>query len=270
MSYDNLFWGGKDKAGVNVPSHTQWRIKAESLLAVCDIFNPTSDKRFPLGAIAEARDGRLWRYCENGGSILALALVNQHAAGVANWQNIGQDNSPAAFVIGDKIVTVTVTTTATAGDFIDGYLTVENGTGEGELYIIKDNKTGTANATTGFDVVVEIADTGGVRIATLATSGTDLTLTKNKYKDVIVESGTGQVIGVNHVSIPANNFFWAQTRGPCPVKSATTVGVIGDAVMSNGSGSAVILGNAATDFIVGHVIRAAVNLSTAIIDLTIE
>ena len=239
------------------------------MLADRDIFNPTATKKFPLGALAEARDGRRWRYCENGGSTLALALVNQSSAGIAGWQNIGQDNSPAAFVVGDKIVTVTITTTATAGDFIDGYLTVENGTGEGTMYLVKDNKTGVANATTGFDVVVEIADTGGVRIVTLATSGTDLTLTKNKNKDVVVEAGTGQVVGVNHVSIPADYFFWAQTRGACPMKSATTIGVIGDAVMSR-SGSAVVLGNAATDVIIGHVMRAAVNLSTAIIDLNIE
>ncbi len=269
MSYDNYFEGGLNRAGVDVPNHAQWRIAAESLYADRDIFNPTATKKFPLGALAEARDGRRWRYCENAGSTLALALINQQAAGTTNWQDIGQDNSPAAFAVGDKIVTVTLTSTATAGDFIDGYLTIENGDGEGTLYLIKDNKTGVVNATSGYDVVIEIADTGGIRIATLATSGTDLTVTKNKNKDVVVEAGTGVLVGVNLVAITADYFFWAQTRGPCPVKSATTIGVIGDAVMSS-SGSAVILGNAATDVIVGHVLRAAANTETAIIDLSIE
>ncbi len=268
MSYDNLFWGGLDKAGINVPNHSQWKIQAEKLLADRDIFHPTTTKKFPLGALAEARDGRRWRYCENGASVLVLALVNQHSAGIAGWQAIVQTNSPDTASIGDKFITATVTTTAVAGDFIDGYLTIEDGTGQGAMYLVKDNKTGTTNDTSGFDVVCEIADTGGVRIAT--GTATDITLTKNKNKDVIVESGTGFVVGVNHTAVAANSFFWAQTRGVCPIASASTVGVIGDAVMSNGSGSAIILGNAATDFIIGHVVRAAANTEYALIDLSIE
>lgn len=267
MSYDNLFWGGNDKAGIEVPNHSQWRIKAESLLSDRDIFQAMTTKFFPLGALAYSRDGRRWRYCENGGVALTLGLINQHSAGIAGWQDEVQTNNPSLPTAGDKIVTVTLTTTATAGDFIDGYLTVEDGTGEGHLYLIKDNKTGVANATSGFDVVVEIADVGGIRTAYVAAS--ELTVTKAKNKDVVVEAGTGQMVGVNHIAVPLDNFFWAQTRGYCAVQSASTIGVIGDAVMSS-SGSAVILGNAATDVIAGHVIRAAANTETAIIDLTIE
>ena len=267
MSYDNLFHGGNNRAGVEVPNHSQWRIKAESLLADRNIFTPHAVKAFPLGAIAEARDGRRWRYCENASVALTLALVNQHSAGIGGWQDEVQTNNPSLPTAGDKIVTVTATTTATAGDFIDGYLTIEDGTGESNLYLIKDNKTGVANATTGFDIVVEIADTGGIRTAYVAAS--ELTLTKNKYKDIVLEAGTGQVVGVNHTAVTADFFFWAQTRGPCAVLSASTIGVIGDAVMA-ASGTAVILGNAATDQIIGHVIRAAANTETAIIDLTIE
>lgn len=269
MSYDNYFEGGLNRAGVDVPNHAQWRITAESLYADRDIFNPTATKKFPLGALAESRDGKRWRYCENANTELAIALVNQQEAVVANWQDIGQDNSPAAFAVGDKRVTVTLTDTAVAGDFIDGYLVVEDGDGEGNMYLVKDNKTGVVNLTTGFDIVVDIADAGGIRIATLATSGTTLTMLKNKNKDVVVEAGTGVAVGVNHVVIAANYFFWAQTRGACPVKSATTIGVIGDAVMVV-SGSVKVPGAAATDVIVGHVLRAAANTETALIDLNIE
>lgn len=267
MSYENLFHGGNNRAGVEVPNHTQWKIRAESLLDDRNIFQVTAEKKFPLGALAESRDGRRWRYCENGGVALTLGLINQHSAGIAGWQDEAQTNNPSLPTAGDKIVTVTLTTTATAGDLIDGYLTVEDGTGEGHLYLIKDNKTGVANATTGFDVVVEIADTGGIRTAYVA--GSELTVTKAKNKEVVVEAGTGQMVGVNHVAVPADNFFWAQTRGYCPVQSATTIGVIGNAVMP-ASGSVVILGNAATDVIAGTVIRAAANGETAIIDLSIE
>lgn len=89
MSYDNLFHGSKA-----VPNNTQWRIRAESLLADRDIWHPTATKYFPLGAIAESRDGRRWRYCEEAGNALAIANVTQSAAETANWTYTAQTNTP--------------------------------------------------------------------------------------------------------------------------------------------------------------------------------
>jgi hypothetical protein len=274
MSYDNYFWGGLDKAGVNVPNHTQWRIKAESLLASRDIFQATTVKRFPLGAIAESRDGRRWRYCENGAVALTLALGNQSSVGVAGWQDEIQTNNTDLPSDGDKIVNVVTTTTATAADFIDGYMTIEQGTGSDSLYIIKDNKTGVANATSGFDISVEIADTGGIR--TTYTVASNITLTKNKWKDTVVfpTNPTGPCTGINLVAVPANSFYWAQTRGPCPViKDSTDTIVVGDvvAIGANTAGQCCLSDAAAEgDTIIGYCMRAPANAETAIIDLTIE
>jgi len=270
MSYDNLFHGD-----VDTPNHSQWRIKAENLLADRDIFHATATKYFPLGAIAESRDGRKWRYCENGAVALTLALANQSAVGTANWQNEGQDNTPTAPTAGDKTVTVVCASTAAAHDFIDGYLTVEDETGESNMYLIKDNKAGTANATSGYDIVVEIADTGGIRTAWTAASG-ELTLTKNKYKDTVVfpTDPTGVCVGVNHVAVPANYFYWAQVTGPCPViVDSTDTIVVGDmvAVGANTAGQACLMDVAADgDRLLGYVMRAAGAAETAIIDLCIE
>jgi len=270
MSYDNLFWGD-----IDTPNHTQWRIKAENLLADRDIFHATSTKYFPLGAIAESRDGRRWRYCENGAVALTKALVNQAAVGTANWQNEAQDNTPSVPSAGDKNVTVVCASTASAHDFIDGYLTVEDETGEGNMYIIKDNKAGTANATSGYDIEIEIADAGGIRTAWTAASG-EITLTKNKYKDTIVfpTNPTNVAVGVNHIAVAANYFYWAQVTGPCPViVDSTDTIVVGDwvAVGANTAGQVCLMDVAAEgDTFIGYVMRAAGGSETAIIDLHIE
>jgi len=274
MSYDNYFVGGNDKAGIEVPNHTQWRIKAESLYPDRDIFQATTEKFGPLGAIAEARDGRMFRYCENGAVALTLALGNQAAAGVAGWQDEIQTNNPNLAVAGDKQITVTLTTTVTPGDLIDGYLTVEQGDGSDNLYLIKDTKIATANATTGFDVVVEIADQGGLRTAFAVTS--NVTVTKNKYKDTVVfpTNPTGPPTGVNLVAVPANSFYWAQTLGPCPViKDSTDTIIVGDvcAFGPNVAGQVGLSDAAAEgDTIAGIVMRAPAAAETAIVDLRLE
>jgi len=278
MSYDNLFWGD-----TTTPNHSQWRIKAESLLADRDIYHPTATKYFPLGAIAESRDGRRWRYCKNGSDNISKAMINQQAVGVANWQNelgtYGMYYISPAPAIGDKSVTVNLATTVAAHDLIDGYLLIETGTGEGEMYIIKDNEVGTANATSGYDVVIHIADTGGVRTAMAITSGgTFVTVTKNIYKDTIVfpTDPTGVCTGVNHTAVTAAYFYWAQVRGVCPILTAASTDtiVVGDMVSAGGvtAGAMSLMDMAAEgDTLIGYCVAAPTAASDyGLVNLTIE
>lgn len=273
MSYDNLFWGGENLAGTAVDNHTQWRIKAENLLDDRDIWAATETKYFPLGAISESRDGRRWRYCFSG-EALTKAKVIQGATTTGNWVDEIQTNGTVP-TAGDKRVTVTAAATASASDFMDGYLCVEQGTGYDEMYIVKDNKAGTANATSGYDIVCEIADTGGIRTAWAITSNISLLI--NKYKDVIEADAnvTATLVGVSLIEVADNRYFWAQTRGPCPVTcDDTDTIVVGD--MVDVSADATIPGAigladaAADDHVIGFCMRAAATSETAIIDLTIE
>lgn len=270
MSYDNLN---------NDSNNQQWRIAAESLYADRDIFHQTVDKKFPLGAIADSRDGRRWRYCKNGTSDLSKAMINQAAVETAGWTYIAQTNSPDVPAVGDKTVTVVTTTTVAAHALIDGYLYCPDGTGEGEMYIIKDNKVGTANATTGFDIVCEIADTGGIRTALAAAS--DLTLMLNKYSGAIVfpTDPTGPCIGVNGIAVTASYYFWSQTRGPCPILTAASTDtiIIGDEVAAGCvTAGAMALpdnadGSAAGDTIIGYCMKAPAAASDyGLVNLTIE
>jgi len=270
MSYDNLFWGSSD-----VPNNSQWKIKAESLLADRDIWHPTATKKFPLGALAESRDGRLWRYQEDAGSGLNIAEGCQAAAADTDAEYEVQTNNPDIWVVGDKTITVTSTATIAAHEFVDGYVYVPDGTGQGNMYLIKDNKVSTANATTGYDTVIEIADQGGIRIAIEAAS--DVTLWKNKYKDVIVfpTDPTGSATGVTMTAVTAGYFFWAQVKGYCPVAmGATDTIVIGDAVGLGGTtaGQCCLLDVAAEgDTFLGYCAKAPTAQSDyAIIDLKLE
>lgn len=245
------------------------------LFADRDVFHTTATQKYMLGTIFDTHDGRRFRYCYNGGVALTKAHVNQAAAGTANWQNQAQTNG-SAWSVGDKTVTVVLAATATANQFRDAYLTVEDGTGEGEMYLIKSNKAGTANATSGYDIVCEIADVGGIRTATATTS--EVTVTLNKYSGAIVfpTNPTGVCIGVNLVTVPINYYFWSQTRGPCPiVADGTDTVVVGDwvAAGANTAGAVCLMDVAADgDTHIGYVMRAAssAGAETCLIDLCIE
>lgn len=264
MGYDNLD---------NSEEQAQWRIKAEHLYAANDLFTPHTAKRFPLGAMAEARDGRLWWYCK-AGAIITKAKAIQSVAGTGNWQDEVQTNNPSFPVVTDKLLTVTLTATATKDQFANGWLSVEEGTGEDELYLIKGNKAGVANATTGYDVVIEIADQGGLRVAYVAAS--TLTVTLNKYEDVITAPAnpTGVLVGVSLATVADNEYFWAQSKGPAPVTvDDTDTIVVGDMVMVSTDatipGACALADAGADDHVIGLCMRAAATSETAVIDLTI-
>ncbi len=227
MSYDNMFHGSQD-----VPNHSQWKIKAESLLADRDVFHPTATKKFPLGAIADSRDGRRWRYIEAAAAECPKAAMVQSSAPVANWLEQVQTDASGFNAVGAKIITVNVDTTVVAHDLIGGWVLIQDVTAAalGDMYLIKDNKVGLAG-TSGFDISIEIADTGGIRTATVAS--TDITIIKNKYKDAIVvpaAAATAVPIGVPLVDITASYFGWVQSRGPCPLLIDTDNVVVGDQV----------------------------------------
>lgn len=273
MSYDNLFWGDTD-----TPNHSQWRIKAESLLADRDVFHATANKYFPLGAIAESRDGRRWRYCEAAGAIIYKAQMAQSSAPVANWLEQVQTDGASHNAVGAKVINVNMDTTAAAHDFIDGWVMLQDAdpaAGLGDLYLIKDNKVGVAG-TSGYDVSIEIADIGGIRTATVAAS--EITVIKSKYKDVIIipaAAATAAVVGVPLIDVAANYFFWAQSRGPAPVLVDTETVVVGDQIGetddANVDGGAGI--HAVTYPIWGTVMSKPTNTQTdqpAIVDLCIE
>ncbi len=270
MSYDNYHNGS-----TTVPNQTQWRIKAESLLHDVNIWNPHDKKAFPLGAIAESRDGRKWRYqrCD-ANTALTLGLVNQSGAEVANHVDEPQTAGSGAVLasVGDKKITLLVQTAPTKDLWVDGIMWVENGTGEANMYIIKDH-TLTTNP------VVEIADEGGFRVATqTASTATDISILENPYARVIAfpTDPTGIATGVNHTAVAVSQYFWGQVHGPCAVIGSTDDMVTGDWVEVGGQAAGQIsLHDDPTAFEgsvqIGYAMRATTqDNETTLIFLTIE
>ena len=276
MSYDNLWDGGTNHAGTVYDNMTQWRIKCEDLYSDRDIWTPTATRYFPLGAIAESRDGRRWRYCQAGTTALTLARLQQSPAQDA--QQIAQLAQTAyGASVGAKTLDVLCTTgnAMTASDLIDGWMLVGDGgaTSMGQMYLIKDNKWTTSDTV----MHVEIADQGGIRVAIAATD--DIAFLQNQYKGLIVttESPAGNIVGVTMTAVTASYFFWAQTRGPCAVMIdvADTI-VVGDPVMASvdntaaSDGTVALVDASADDFIVGNCMMTGATSECSIIDLRLE
>ena len=195
-----------------------------------DIYTPTVDQKHTLGLEFDLNDGtgRMFKYSKAGATELAKAVMNQAEAVTANWVDEPQTVSGGAVIaaVGDTSITLLVQTAPTVNVWNDGWMLVNNGTGEGELYLIKEH-TLTGNP------LVQIVDTGGIRTATV--DGTDITILKSLYRDVIVVpagAGTHTPIGVSLATVPINRYFWAQFRGPCPML-----------VDTNGGGAVLVPGN---------------------------
>ncbi len=267
MSYDNQFWGDADS-----PNHSQWQIKVESLLADRDIFNPTAEKKFPLGAIAESRDGRRFRYVKDGGSGLSKAQMCQSSVPIGgNTEEVNTNGVEA--VAGVKILTIGVTTTIAKDALIDGFLLCVDVTAAilGDMYSIKSNTAGTTPR-------LEIADVGGIRTTIPVTA--ELTVIKNKFRDVITvpaAAATAVMVGVPLVDFTADYYGWVQTRGYAPVLVDANTLIVGnpagETTTAGVAGGIGVVASDGTDPVWGIVVVKSTNGQTdqpAIIDLMLE
>ena len=180
---------------------------------------------YPLWTKLEARDGRLWRYCKAGGVQLSAGLMGQMPAIDAKLENEIQTGHTTN--IGDTSITVLVTTGSglTPANLDGGYLVVEDVVGEGHSY-----KIATATWHTS-DTVLTITLDDPIRVATDATS--EISLYPNVGLGIVVAptTGTGYRVGVTNGVVTADNYYWAQRRGPCGmvVDAGDTI-VVGEVV----------------------------------------
>jgi hypothetical protein len=125
-------------------------------------------------------------------------------------------------------------TLATKDQYKEGYLLVNDGTGEGIMYRIAGHAA--AALSSGLDVYLEEP-----LIVALAVT-TEVTLVANKYKGVIVvpsaATAGGVPTGVSNVAVTAAYYGYLQTGGPCAMLSGTTPQTLGDLVSQEASGVA--------------------------------
>ena len=245
------------------------------LRAAENIWTPTATQGYMLGCIYDLNDGRRFRYCKNGAGALTIAQGTQQAVETANWVSEVQTNNTDLPTAGDTSMNVVMASTAAKDAFAGGIAWVESSTGIGTEYRIKGNKVGVANATSGYDVSIELADEGGVRIAYAVTSFISVKI--NTYKDVIAfpTNPTGVCTGFCKTAVPAEYFFWGQTKGECVCMNGSDAIVTGDQVCIGAQAEGVLsLEDGAApnegDVTVGYAIRAAGSGEAALVMLTIE
>jgi len=172
-----------------------------------------------LGALVQTPDGRKFRYSRAGASNLAAGKLVVAATQVADHTDL----SVAVASIGDTQVTVTLGSTGvTADQYAGGFLIVNDGTAEGNIYTIATHPAADASAT----VVVTLAQPLATALAASGTS--QVSLIKNTYADVVI-SATDQAdlaVGVPPVAVTAGYYFFCATGGD--------VAVLGDEAVTAG------------------------------------
>ena len=191
-------------------------------------------KLHALGTRMVLPDNRVFRYAENAGTALHAGVVVQAAAATAADDVDVPLGAQAS--VGDGTITVTAAGTIAKDHYADGFIFLNDGTGEGTIYKIASNAAGT----NGNSMVVTLVDGDTVRVATDSTAANTLCgLALNTYKDVIISPTTvsNVAIGVSTTSVTADYYCWLQTWGEAAVL-ANAAGVIGQHVRVGGASTA--------------------------------
>lgn len=215
-----------------------------------------------IGAYDETLDGRGFRYTLAGGTALAPGKIAVAATVDSNATNKTVD---AAVAIGAKKVTFTPGGNISANTYQDGFLTVNDATGEGITYLVKGHAAGTSAASMTVNLLepVEVA---------LVASTSEVSLTQNPWSAAVIAvvDQADMVVGVPNVSITASYYGWSQTKGVCAVLAdeAVTAGV----AVTTGSSTAgsVEAVDAAGEPQIGVALVAAVDTEYREIYLTID
>ncbi len=227
------------------------------------LFDESSTAKERIGTIRELDDGRAFIYAENAGTALVAGQLCQAAAPVGNHLNVAVASATA---VDATQVTVTLgATAASANDYQDGYIHINDVDGEGQLYKIKSHPAASASAS----LVVTLYD----KIRKALTTSSQATLTKHPAKDVIIcpTTLTSIPVGVPPMDITADNFFWMQIKGPASVLTDGTLVIGALVVPSNGTAGSVedFVPGTSLETILGSVLQVNVTTDYSLINLTI-
>ena len=179
-------------------------------------------KIHPFGTRMVLPDSRVFYYAQTDGAQTAGAIC-QSAVGIANHD---MDLATNTASVGDKSVTVTVGgTAATEDQYAEGYLYINDGTGQGHNYKIRQHDAIDSSGSGAINLM------DGDTIAVAFEAATIAGLAKNPYKDFIVfpTTPTGHAVGVAPTDFDDDDYGWLQTWGPAAVLCDVAF-VIGNAV----------------------------------------
>jgi hypothetical protein len=174
------------------------------------IYLTSATKQARLGEEYMLGSDRVFRYAKNGPAALAVGTVLQGPRFNDSYSNM----ACAAAVVDATSVTVTLAygDPLDLNQFAEGHLYINDGAGESFLYEVKSHPGGG-----GEDITkkIELKD----HIVVALTTASQATLIPNSYSGVNKPGGDpfDLLVGVVSVSVPSNEFFWCQVRGPAVV-----------------------------------------------------
>lgn len=186
----------------------------------------TSTQAVSIGTPYRDEHGRAFRYAYCATAI-GRGKLGAAAAAVANHNNLSFQTAPA---VGDTEVKVTLGgTAATANQYKDGWLVVNDGTGEGRAYPIEGHQAQSTTTGTLKVWLKEAIDTAG------ATAESNVDLIYNRYDEILVQSGTTQTytpVGVPFCvgGLGSSEYGYIQTWGACAVWADEANDAVGSSI----------------------------------------
>ena len=200
--------------------------------ANADPYSESATQLFPLGSTLNWGD-RVFKYAQMDGAVTAGKLLQQKASIIAHHS---QMTATAAVAADSDAATTDISvetqgdTDITANQYQEGYLWVNDATGEGQSWRIKSHPAHDHSD----DASIVITVYGGVK-TDLATAS-ELGICQNVYKDVIVAptAETGCIVGATNIDMTDDYYGWIQVRGPKSILAGDTI-VLGQNVTRSGN-----------------------------------
>jgi len=176
-----------------------------------DIYTPHRYQMHPLGTVAMAENGDLYRYVYAGETDGTDFVAGKLYTSIAQTDNHRDMTVAASNSIGDTVVTLDLGATAiTANEYDEGYLYFNDNSPEGEWYQIKSHEVSDASTECKFTLARPL------KSATVADSS-QATITRNPYrKPAISQLITEKAVGVAVCDWDLSNYEqygWLKTRG---------------------------------------------------------
>lgn len=195
-----------------------------------DQFANRATSSIPLGTRMMLPDGREFVHAKAGAVALDPGKLMQEPVVTSGHT---KDLAVAvAAAVGDTTVTITNATTAiTANMYAQGYLFVNDVTGEGHCYKIKSHP---AESTGSGSCVITLEDEDALQVA--LTISSQVGLRKHECDSVIVAptTFTGIVVGATVCDVTIGYYCWLQTDGSAAILTNGTA-VLGKAVSRSGT-----------------------------------
>ena len=237
--------------------------------ADADPYTESATQLFPLGSTLNWGD-RAFKYAQVDGAITAGLCVQQPIL-VGNHSQMAATDAYAITTTDTTIISIeTVGTNLTLNQYQEGYLYVNDGTGQGQSWKVKSHPAHVH----GTDPSCEITVYGKVSTALVASATSQLSLMENPFKDVIVApvAETGAVVGVTNIDMTDDYFGWLQVRGPKAVLAASTLVLGHNAVRNDTTTAGAVMADNGDDLVqeIGTVMASVVvDSEYCMIDLNI-